>query len=72
MTPLDAMPQAAAPPQARPSEPLLCVRRLSTCFSTPDGMVQAIQAVENASNLGGLRLQRCGGEQHQTEGPIES
>jgi oligopeptide/dipeptide ABC transporter ATP-binding protein len=46
MTPLDAMPQTAAPPQGRPGEPLLCVRGLSTCFSTADGMVQAIQAVD--------------------------
>jgi oligopeptide/dipeptide ABC transporter ATP-binding protein len=41
-----AMPPTAAPPVAGDDEPLLSVRGLSTCFATPDGLLQAIKAID--------------------------
>ena len=46
MTPPVAMPQTVVPPDAANTEPLLRVRGLSTCFATPDGVLQAVEAVD--------------------------
>ena len=46
MTQPDTIPAGAQPEQARPGQPILSLRGLSTCFNTHDGMVKAVQGVD--------------------------